>query len=291
MVISPFLPWLQGYIVGLKFSESTGLQIGGGELGLFLIVLGLIGVVGSLFGKKASRKSGFFDVVIGIVALLEVGYVMSFFANLFTPSPETPNVIFDIGSGVYLAIAGALLVVIAGLTTVAKTSSTRRPLKASTAQAKPSTGLRGSFPLDEATINEEVGTRSPGVYALGRKQNKTLHVRYFGRSDSDLNAQLKKHIGQYDSFKFDYSDTPEAAFTKECELYHDFRGPEGKLDNKNHPERPQGMMWLCQKCGVYSSQVAPQPTASTSKRFCVKCGAELPPASEFCNKCDAKQTG
>ncbi|MGP8069006.1 MAG: zinc-ribbon domain-containing protein [Candidatus Bathyarchaeia archaeon] len=123
------------------------------------------------------------------------------------------------------------------------------------------TGLRGSFLLDELTINKEVSNVSPGVYLLGRKEGKTFYVRSVGRADVDVNAQLKEHIGGYVRFKFEYANSPEDAFRKECELYHDFRGPEGKLDNKNHPERPQGVAWLCSKCNIFHPQGVGQTTA------------------------------
>ena len=122
-------------------------------------------------------------------------------------------------------------------------------------------GLRGSFPLDEPTINKEVSNVSPGVYLLGRKEGKTFYVRYVGRADADVRAQLRDHIGGYVRFKFDYANSPEDAFRKECDLYHNFRGPEGKLDNKNHPERPQGATWLCTKCNIFHPQPVGQTTA------------------------------
>lgn len=114
------------------------------------------------------------------------------------------------------------------------------------------TGLRGSFPLDERTIDKEVSNVSPGVYVLGRKEGKTFYVRNVGRADADVKAQLKEHVGGYDRFKFEYANSPEDAFRKECDLYHNFRGPEGKLDNKNHPERPQGAVWRCTKCNIFN---------------------------------------
>jgi hypothetical protein len=197
-------------------------------------------------------------------------------------------VYIDLGVGGYLAAFSSLLVIVAGVATVVKVRSGGQTVKATSAGAKPSTGLRGSFPLDEGTINEEVGYGSPGVYALGRKQNKTFRVRYFGRSDSDLNAQLKKHIGQYDSFKFEYFDSPEAAFAKQCELYHAFGGPEGKIDNKNHPD-PEGMGWTCPICSTLDSQVSfTKPkyvVITTGKRFCAECGVELPADVRFCTHC------
>jgi hypothetical protein len=44
--------------------------------------------------------------------------------------------------------------------------------------------------------------------------------------------------------------SPKAAFEKECKNYHDFGGSE-KLDNKQHPERPDGTNWECPVCDMY----------------------------------------
>ena len=127
------------------------------------------------------------------------------------------------------------------------------------AQTKPKpiptkqTGLRGSFSLDAETIDDQVTEVSPGVYALGLKKGNIFHVHFVGRSDVDINAELKKHVGKYDRFKFEYYDSPEAAFLKECDLYHAFRGPEGKLDNKTHPDREQGTAGACPKCASVNS--------------------------------------
>ncbi len=117
-----------------------------------------------------------------------------------------------------------------------------------------SSGLRGSFPLNERTINKEVSRVSAGVYVLGPKKDETFHVHFVGRADTDVKTQLKEYIGKYDRFKFEYFISPQAAFVKECQLYHEFGGAEGRLAVKNHPERPQGSTWQCPKCNVYYSQ-------------------------------------
>jgi hypothetical protein len=167
----------------------------------------------------------------------------------------------------------------------------------STVNAKPSTGLRGSFELDEETINEEVGHGSPGVYALGYKKENTFLIQNIGRSDTDVHARLKEYIGKYDRFKYAYADSSEAAFIKECNLYHAFSGPEGKiLHNKNHPEKTKNTTWLCPKCGVYESQNAAvaiqhSPLDSQSSapievtKYCRSCGTKNSITDKFCQEC------
>jgi len=152
-----------------------------------------------------------------------------------------------------------------------------------TVNAKPDSGMRGSFQLDETTIDKQVEKSSSGVFILGYKKDRTFYICFVGRSDTDVKAQLKQYIGheQYDRFKFEYCNSPEAAFTKECELYHGFRGPEGKLDNKDHPTRPIGTMWSCPRCNAFVSNGA----AQAKNQFCANCGSAIPISSKFCPSC------
>ena len=100
----------------------------------------------------------------------------------------------------------------------------------------PQTGLRGSYTLDDETINRVVTRTSAGAYALGRVADNTFYVSYVGRSDSDINGRLHDWVDSYSKFKFEYYDSPKAAFEKECNLYHDF-GEKETLDNDIHPQR------------------------------------------------------
>jgi len=158
-----------------------------------------------------------------------------------------------------------------------------------------STGLKDSFSLDAETIDDQVTKTSSGVYALGTKKGNIFHVHYVGRSDVDVKAELKDCVGRYDRFKFDYTDpySSDAAFLKECQLFHDFGGTEGKLDNQHHPERPSGDV-SCPICGDHTQKtIATGPSESSppklAKQFCVKCGTTLPLESKFCNKCGTQQ--
>jgi predicted RNA-binding Zn-ribbon protein involved in translation (DUF1610 family) len=283
MAISAFLPWAT---VSTVFGQiqMTGLQVAQGVPGIILLAVGLFGGLTTLVPKKTSW-TGFSDLAIGIIVLWETGDDMSNIARI-AEEATTSYVRADLGSGGYLAMVAGSLVIVAGLVTLVKVRSARQTVRAISAHAKPRTGLRGPFLLNEQTVNEEVGYGSPGVYALGRKRDKTFYPRYFGRSDSDVNAELKKHFGKYDAFKFEYFDSPEAAFTKECELYHDFRGPESRLDNKTHPDRSQGATWQCPKCNAFVSVGA----AQTKNQFCLNCGSRIPIDSKFCPSCGTQPT-
>ena len=71
-------------------------------------------------------------------------------------------------------------------------------------------------------------------------------------ADEDLNNRLKAWVGsKYKFFKFDYATSPKNAFEKECELWHDYGGPQGKLDNERHPQRPNGTDWKCPRCKTF----------------------------------------
>lgn len=116
-------------------------------------------------------------------------------------------------------------------------------------------GLKGPYDLTEEGISNNITVTSPGAYALGKvKDDGVFYISYVGRSDTDVNNRLHSWVGKYSQFKFDYFDSPKAAFEKECNLYHDFGGPGGGLDNEKHPQRPEGSNWQCPRCDVFKSQ-------------------------------------
>ncbi len=115
----------------------------------------------------------------------------------------------------------------------------------------PNSGLIGPYPLTHEKIYEVITRTLPGAYILGWISNGTFYVQYVGRSNSDINNRLHFHVGKYESFMFDYFLSPKSAFEKECELWHNFGGPEGRLDNKNHPDRPDGTNWRCPRCNIF----------------------------------------
>jgi hypothetical protein len=109
--------------------------------------------------------------------------------------------------------------------------------------------MSGAYLFTIETIDDIVTRRSPGNYALGfTNDNGTFIVQYVGRSDTDLNQELKKkYCESYKRFKFSYAETPKAAFEKECQNYHDF-GQSVGLHNTHHPACPDGTDWKCPVC-------------------------------------------
>jgi hypothetical protein len=110
-------------------------------------------------------------------------------------------------------------------------------------------GLHGPFSLTDEVIDREVGRSQPGAYALEESADLVnFRVVYVGRSDSDVNNQLHVHVGSYKRFRYESCSSPEAAFQRECALYHDFE----PRDNPIHPQRPTGAKWTCPRCGLFS---------------------------------------
>ncbi|MBA7693889.1 hypothetical protein ES703_102485 [subsurface metagenome] len=112
-----------------------------------------------------------------------------------------------------------------------------------------SLGMQGSYTFSSAKIDEVITRTSAGNYALGyTKDDGTFVVQYVGRSDTDLNAELKAKLNsKYKKFKYAYATSPKAAFEKECRNYHDF-GESESLHNEYHPDRPDGTTWECPVC-------------------------------------------
>lgn len=113
--------------------------------------------------------------------------------------------------------------------------------------------MQGFYVLTTEKITEVVTKISPGNYALGYINDEgKFVVQYVGRSDSDVAARLKQHVGEkYKRFKFSYATSPKAAFEKECINYHDF-GESQLLDNDIHPDRPAGTGWKCPRCNIFN---------------------------------------
>lgn len=103
-------------------------------------------------------------------------------------------------------------------------------------------GLDGPYTLDSGTISRLVSESSTIAYVLGYLGSDGLfYVNYAGRSDYDGAGRLRAHIGEDRQFMFGYYASYEAAFHKECLLYHDFSPPRNKI----HPDRPTGTQYRC----------------------------------------------
>lgn len=100
------------------------------------------------------------------------------------------------------------------------------------------------YNLTEEEVDRHVVYGLAGVYLL-LKFNTELgryDVQYVGRSDSNLNVRLKQHCSEgYDAFRFEYAFSSEAAYQGECTYYHHYNGDIGLLDNKSHPDLPDGV--------------------------------------------------
>ena len=112
----------------------------------------------------------------------------------------------------------------------------------------PQNGLQGPFALTDQVIDQEVSPGRPGAYLLEESSDLiNFRAGYVGRSESDVNNQLHVHVGSYKRFRYQYCDTAQAAFERECALYHDFE----PRDNPIHPQRPAGTQWKCPRCGLF----------------------------------------
>jgi hypothetical protein len=113
-------------------------------------------------------------------------------------------------------------------------------------------GMLGSYDFNAPEIDRVVTKTSPGNYALGYVKEYNFYVKYIGRSDSDVNKELKARLPlKHLKFKYSYATSAKAAFEKECQNYHAFGGSEG-LENRVHPNCPIVANWECPRCDIFS---------------------------------------
>lgn len=111
--------------------------------------------------------------------------------------------------------------------------------------------LSGSVELNDETIDAVITEGGAGVYILGPNGvNGGVYVRFVGRSDVNLRARLKQHVGMHSHFVYSYADSPLAAFQAECKLYHHYDPSE----NVAHPVRPRNVDWKCPRCNLFDVQ-------------------------------------
>lgn len=106
-------------------------------------------------------------------------------------------------------------------------------------------GLIGPFALSVRGICDQIRKKVPGVFAIGYSDGGRGFCFYeIGRSESDLQLPLIARIGSQSLYKFRYVASAEAAFIKECEIFHSFAPP----GNRAHPARSPRTNWLCPWC-------------------------------------------
>jgi hypothetical protein len=111
------------------------------------------------------------------------------------------------------------------------------------------TGLSGPYRLTFDAIDVAVRQASPGVFALGHADPAgRFCVSYVGRADANVKLRLCDFIGSDSLFKYGYFPSSEAAFHKECELFHDIAPPRSLV----HPGRPKGTSWACPRCRIFA---------------------------------------
>lgn len=114
-----------------------------------------------------------------------------------------------------------------------------------------SMNFRGPHALTYEKVTGLIGESLPGVFALGYIGDRQIfYVNYIGRADHDLRARLLEYIGSDAAFKFEVTDSPKAAFLRECELFHAFN-PRG---NFVHPGRPSVSDWRCPHCSILGAR-------------------------------------
>lgn len=112
-----------------------------------------------------------------------------------------------------------------------------------------SLNMCGPFDYNRETINEVVPEGIIGNYALGHIEDDVFIVEYVGRADKDLKERLPHSIGKYSHFKVSQASSSINAYYKECFNWHEFGGDDGLLDNKIHPDRPDGVRFVfCPIC-------------------------------------------
>jgi hypothetical protein len=73
----------------------------------------------------------------------------------------------------------------------------------------PSLDMNGPYDFTQDKIDENITKTAPGNYALGRVNDEnTFIVEYVGRSDTDLNQEVKSRLSKTKYKKFKYSYAP-----------------------------------------------------------------------------------
>ena len=112
-------------------------------------------------------------------------------------------------------------------------------------QPMPLPDLRDPDTLTKDKVDSAIKHKTAGFYVLGTLgDNKVMKVSYVGRSDDDLAAKLKRHVGNYSAFAYATAESPILAYHGECRLYHALKPSKNVL----HP-RKLAAEWACPVCG------------------------------------------
>lgn len=107
--------------------------------------------------------------------------------------------------------------------------------------------LNDPVALTQDAIDGAIAPKTPGAYVLGTMNaNHVMSVSFVGRSDDDLAAKLKRHIGNYPAFAHVTATSAAEAYQMECRLYHELRPSR----NVMHPVRPARTDGACPVCGA-----------------------------------------
>ena len=112
--------------------------------------------------------------------------------------------------------------------------------------------MEGPFQLTDSVIDTVINNTGPAVFLLRRIEETPEYAHYralVGRTDGNLAETLKGWLdSNYRVFSFQYVESADAAFKQQCTMWHQLKGPEGKLDNKRHPEPDNGQIIYCPVC-------------------------------------------
>ena len=118
--------------------------------------------------------------------------------------------------------------------------------------------MHGPFALTMNEIQNQIPDKVIGNYAFGyTNTDNEFVVEYVGRADREpLRVRIKHGIYDgYKEFKFSIAQTAKEAYEKECKNWHDFGGPQNKLDNRIHPDKPDGTDYECPYCNHMQQKI------------------------------------
>ena len=98
-------------------------------------------------------------------------------------------------------------------------------------------------------VSDNIEDGRPGVYVLGDDEDGFV-PKYVGRSDSSLKKRLMthNHLYEHSYFIYKYVDNEKEAFYTESKWWHDCKAQGLVLDNRIHPDAPNGTSLECPYC-------------------------------------------